>query len=147
MRRASAGSGACLSSALPLSCGLPLPLALASLVHHPTSHCSRGLESGRCFPQTSAPSAPSLTFVSKACFFYLSSDSGLWPLLTSNGPLQGMLLSASPPMLLRQQPPNTPPPLHPCDGTTSQLSSGLCDSPFSPLHGPPILISSPLLCP
>lgn len=143
VRRASAGSGACLSSALPLSRGPPLPLALASLVHRPTSHCSRGRESGRCFPQTSVPSAPSLRFVSKACFFYLISGSGLCPLLTSNGPLQGMLLSASPPMLLRQHPPRP----HPCDGTTSQLSSGLCDSPFSPLHGPPVLTSSPLLCP
>ena len=75
----------------------PLPLALASLVHRPASHCSRGRESGCCFPQISVPSAPSFTFVSKARFFYLSSGSGLCPLLTSSGPLQGRLLSASPP--------------------------------------------------
>ena len=125
----------------------PLPLALASLVHRPASHCSRGRESGCCFPQISVPSAPSFTFVSKARFFYLSSGSGLCPLLTSSGPLQGRLQSmlsagnpwASPPMLLHQ---HLPPSLcwHHLSAVPWSLQLSLLTSPWTPCSN--ILTSS-----
>lgn len=141
----SAGSGPCLPS-LPLSRRSTLPLS-------PGLACSSSRSPLPQRAQSQVAASPDLRALSPQFHICLqgllsstlSSGSGLCPSsLPSGSSGQESMLSirnpwASPPMLLHQHLP------HPCDGTTSQLSSGLCNSPFSPLHGPPVLTSSPLL--
>lgn len=142
VRRASAGSGACLSSSLPLSRRLPSRWPWPRLSIAPPLTAPEGESQVAASPRSPCPQPPvshlsprpvsSTSVVALACVLFS----------LPAGPFRaGFCLLLPPRCSVSTAPP------HPCDGTTSQLSSGLCNSPFSPLHGPPVLTSSPLLCP
>lgn len=144
VRRASAGSDACLSSTLPLSRRLPSRCPWPPLSTTPPLPTPEGESLVPASPRSPCPQPPASHLSPRP----VSSTSGmalacvLFSLPT--GPFRACFC-----LLLRPCCSVSTPNLdsHPCDAPPSQLSSGLCDSPFSALHGPPVLTSSPLLCP
>lgn len=143
MRRASAGSDACLSSTLPLSRRLPSrcpwpPLSTTAPLPAPEG------ESGPCLPRSTCPQPPASHLSPRP----VSSASGMAlacvHLSFPTGPFRACFCLPLCPCCPVSTPILTPIPVM---APPSQLSSGLCDCPFSPLHGPRVLTSSPLLCP